>query len=159
MGRSSSLISAAWAMRFCRPVAFRCGRVGLKVEVPVSDFLFTAAYTQASNGRANLRAPWSGYPGYTSVQVQDFNRAGENAFLFRIGYDFPCVPGLSAYALAVFGGDPEDPSPVPAGCVRCESAMGAAERLFEGSLSSGALRRRPTTRGQRPRPDRSPRDR
>jgi len=83
---------------------------GLKVELPVSDFLFTAAYTQASNGRANLRAPWSGYPGYTSVQVQDFNRAGENAFLFRIGYDFPCVPGLSAYALAVFGGDPEDPT-------------------------------------------------
>jgi hypothetical protein len=89
---------------------FSVRQVGLKVEVPVSDFLFTAAYTQASNGNANLRAPWSGYPGYTSVQVQDFNRAGENAFLLRIGYDFPCVPGLSAYALAVFGGDPQDPT-------------------------------------------------
>jgi outer membrane porin, OprD family len=89
---------------------FSVRQFGVKVELPVSDFLFTAAFTQASNGKANLRAPWSGYPGYTSVQVQDFNRHGENAFLFRVGYDIPCVPGLSAYALAVFGGDPQDPS-------------------------------------------------
>ena len=88
---------------------FSVRQFGLKVEVPVSNFLFTAAYTDASNGRANLRAPWSGYPGYTSVQVQDFNRAGESAFLFRIGYDVPSVPGLSAYALGVWGGDPADP--------------------------------------------------
>jgi len=88
---------------------FSVRQFGVKVELPVSDFLFTPAFTQASDGRANLRAPWSGYPGYTSVQVQDFNRAGENAFLFRVGYDVPCVPGLSAYALAVLGGDPQDP--------------------------------------------------
>ncbi len=113
-------VKPRWAVQFVdqrsvgdevlQPGGFSVRQGGVKVELPVSDFLFTAAYTQASNGRANLRAPWSGYPGYTSVQVQDFNRAGENAFLFRIGYDFPCVPGLSAYVLAVFGGDPEDPT-------------------------------------------------
>lgn len=89
---------------------FSVRQFGLKVELPVWNFLFTAAFTDASNGNANLRAPWSGYPGYTSVQVQDFNRAGESAFLFRIGYDVPWVPGLSAYALGVWGGDPADPS-------------------------------------------------
>ena len=54
-------------------------------------------------GDVTLQNPWSGYPGYTSVQVQDFFRAGEGAFLIRAGYDFPWVEGLSAYALGVFG--------------------------------------------------------
>ncbi len=78
---------------------------GLKAELPIQKALFTAAYTWATNGDTNLRAPWSGYPGYTSVQVQDFNRAGENAFMIRAAYEFPW-DGLSAYALAVFGTDP-----------------------------------------------------
>ena len=75
--------------------------------MPAEKALFTAAFTHATNGDTNLRNPWSGYPGYTSVQVQDFNRAGENAFLLRAGYEFPWVHGMSAYALAVFGTEPE----------------------------------------------------
>ena len=85
---------------------FSAQQVGLKLELPVKNALFTAAYTQAF-GDTNLRAPWSGYPGYTSVQVQDFNREGEGAFLLRAGYEFPFLEGLSAYALAVFGTDPD----------------------------------------------------
>jgi hypothetical protein len=86
--------------------SFSGHQFGVKVELPIKKALFTAAFTQAW-GNANLRNPWSGYPGYTSVQVQDFNRAGEGAFLLRAGYDFPWVDGLSAYALAVFGTDPD----------------------------------------------------
>jgi hypothetical protein len=86
--------------------SFSVQQYGLKAELPVQNFLFTAAFTHAS-GDANLRNPWSGYPGYTSVQVQDFNRAGESAFLFRIGYDFPKIDGLSVYGLAVFGTEPD----------------------------------------------------
>jgi hypothetical protein len=86
--------------------SFSGHQFGLKVDLPVRNALFTAAFTQAW-GTANLQNPWSGYPGYTSVQVQDFNRAGEGAFLLRAGYDFPWVDGLSAYALAVFGTDPD----------------------------------------------------
>jgi hypothetical protein len=78
----------------------------LKLDLPVENALFTAGFTHAW-GNANLRNPWSGYPGYTSVQVQDFNRAGETAFLLRAGYDFPWLEGLSAYALAVFGTEPD----------------------------------------------------
>lgn len=85
---------------------FSVQQIGVKLELPVRNALFTLAYTHAS-GDANLRNPWSGYPGYTSVQVQDFNRAGESAFLVRIGYDCPWVDGLSAYALAVFGTTPD----------------------------------------------------
>ena len=86
--------------------SFSGHQFGVKVELPIRNALFTAAFTQAW-GTANLQNPWSGYPGYTSVQVQDFNRAGEGAFLLRAGYDFPWVKGLSAYALAVFGTDPD----------------------------------------------------
>src|SRR6478736_2208970 len=86
--------------------SFSGHQFGIKVELPVKKALFTAAFTHAW-GNANLQNPWSGYPGYTSVQVQDFNRAGESAFLLRAGYDFPWVDGLSAYALAVFGTDPD----------------------------------------------------
>jgi outer membrane porin, OprD family len=86
--------------------SFSGHQFGVKVDLPVRKALFTAAFTHAW-GTANLQNPWSGYPGYTSVQVQDFNRAGESAFLLRAGYDFPWVDGLSAYALAVFGTDPD----------------------------------------------------
>src|SRR5438094_4743046 len=89
--------------------SFSGHQFGLKVDLPVRNALFTAAFTHAW-GNANLQNPWSGYPGYTSVQVQDFNRAGESAFLLRAGYDFPWVDGLSAYALAVFGTDPDSPT-------------------------------------------------
>jgi hypothetical protein len=30
-----------------------------------------------------MQSPWGGYPGYTSVQVEDFNPAGESAFRLR----------------------------------------------------------------------------
>jgi hypothetical protein len=89
--------------------SFSGHQFGLKVELPIGKALFTTAFTHAW-GNANLQNPWSGYPGYTSVQVQDFNRAGESAFLLRAGYDFPWVDGLSAYALAVFGTDPDSAS-------------------------------------------------
>src|SRR5204862_8152630 len=89
--------------------SFSGHQFGIKVELPIRKALFTAAFTQAW-GNGTLRAPWSGYPGYTSVQVQDFNREGEGAFLLRAGYDFPWVDGLSADALAVVGSDPGRPN-------------------------------------------------
>lgn len=87
---------------------FNSRQFGIKAEVPVGDALFSAAYTDAS-GDANVQNPWSGYPGYTAVQVQDFNREGEGAFLLRAGYDFAAIDGLSAYALGVFGTEPDQP--------------------------------------------------
>ncbi|MGH8093222.1 MAG: OprD family outer membrane porin [Chthoniobacterales bacterium] len=86
--------------------SFSAHQFGLKIDMPVQKALFTAGFTHAW-GNANLRSPWSGYPGYTSVQVQDFNRSGETAFLLRAGYEFPWVAGMSAYALAVFGTTPD----------------------------------------------------
>ncbi len=86
-------------------VGFDTQQIGTKLDIPVKKALFTVGYTYTTTG-ANMQSPWGGYPGYTSVQVEDFNRAGEGAFLLRAGYDFPMVDGLSAYALAVFGTEP-----------------------------------------------------
>lgn len=81
----------------------------MKAELPVRQALFTAAYT-VNPSDANMRNPWSGCPSYTSVQSDDFNRAGENALLLRAAYEFTFLDGLSAYALWVHGSDPDDPA-------------------------------------------------
>ncbi len=85
--------------------AFSAQQVGIKAELPWKDALFTTGYTYNKDG-ANIQNPWSGYPGYTGVQVEDFNRAGEGAFLLRAAYKFKPIDGLSTYALWVHGTNP-----------------------------------------------------
>ena len=89
--------------------SFDSNQWGAKAELSYGGALFTAGYT-AAGGNANMQNPWSGYPGYTSVQVEDFNRDGEDAWLLRAGYKFKAVKGLSAYALYVNGSDPDSSS-------------------------------------------------
>jgi hypothetical protein len=81
---------------------------GIKAELQFKKALFTVAYTQTTDG-TDMQAPWSSFPNYTSVQVQDFNRAGEGAILVRAAYEFTTIKGLSTYALAVFGTEPNEP--------------------------------------------------
>jgi len=86
---------------------FSARQFGVRADLPVGPALFTVAYTSAA-GNANMRSPWGGYPGYTSVQVENFNRDGERALLLRAGYEFARIEGLSAYALWVTGSDPDE---------------------------------------------------
>lgn len=85
---------------------FDADQWGGKAEFSYGGLLLTTGYTSAG-GNTNMRGPWSGYPGYTSVQVEDFNRDGEDAWLLRAGYNFGSVPGLSMYGLYVDGSDPQ----------------------------------------------------
>jgi hypothetical protein len=89
--------------------SFDSNQWGLKGELAWGGALFSIAYT-AAGGNANMQNPWSGYPGYTSVQVEDFNRDGEDAILFRAGYKFKSLKGFSVYGLYVDGSDPDSPS-------------------------------------------------
>ena len=84
--------------------SFKTNQFGVKAEVSYGGGILSLAYTTDSKG-ADLQSPWSGYPGYTSVQVQDFNRAGENAFIAKASYDFTRLglEGVTAYALFVHG--------------------------------------------------------
>jgi len=83
--------------------SFSTHQWGVKADLAVDAALFTLAYTDTANGDT-MRSPWSGYPGYTSVQVQDFFRAGESALMLRAAYDLSNqFKGASVYALWVHG--------------------------------------------------------
>ena len=91
--------------------SFSVNQIGLKTEASYAGAMLGLAFTTASSG-ADLQNPWSSYPGYTSVQVQDFNRANENAFLVKLSYDFTNIglQDVTAYALYVHGWDRINPS-------------------------------------------------
>lgn len=88
--------------------SFSTAQFGVKAELAVGNALFTTAWNGNDNG-ADLISPWGSIPSYNSVQVQDFNRAGEDSLMLRAGYNFKSVPNLSAYALWVNGSQPADP--------------------------------------------------
>ncbi|SPE33611.1 putative Outer membrane porin, OprD family [Burkholderiales bacterium] len=92
--------------------SFSTDQFGLKGEVVLGSALLTAAYT-GTGGGADMQSPWGAYPGYTSVQIENFYRAGEKAEMLRAAYNFPQVRGLSAYGLYVHGSQPESPKQYP----------------------------------------------
>jgi hypothetical protein len=95
--------------------SFATHQVGFKTELALGPALFTVARTLTGVGTVtgtgagsgtDMRNPWGGYPGYTSVQIEYFYRAGENATMLRAAYNFPRLTGLSVYALWVDGSPP-----------------------------------------------------
>ena len=89
--------------------SFSADQLGLKAELATGPALLTAAYTETGRG-TTVKSPWSGYPGYTSVQYGDFNSAGENAFMLRAACNIREFPGVSVYGLWVRGSAPEAPA-------------------------------------------------
>jgi hypothetical protein len=89
--------------------SFSADQLGLKAEIATGPALLTAAYTETGRG-TTVKSPWSGYPGYTSVQYGDFNDAGENAFMLRAACNVKALPGFSVYGLWVRGSVPEAPA-------------------------------------------------
>jgi hypothetical protein len=84
--------------------SFSTNQFGLRSDLSYEGAVLTFAYTSTSRD-LDMQNPWSGYPGYTSVQVKDFNRAGESASLVKASYDFTRLglKGVTAYALYVHG--------------------------------------------------------
>jgi hypothetical protein len=84
-------------------------QVGFWGEVGYRNGILSFAYTKNNDG-ADLRYPWSSYPGFTSVQIRYFNRANEQAFMIRASYDWKrFIPGLTTYALYTVGNGRKDP--------------------------------------------------
>ncbi len=79
---------------------FSTHEAGFKVELGRAGAILTAAYTNAASD-ASLINPWSGAPNYTSSMIQNFNRAGEQAWLTKLSYDLTRIglDGVTAYAL------------------------------------------------------------
>ena len=89
--------------------SFSADQLGLKAKLATGPALLTAAYTETGRG-TTVKSPWSGYPGYTSVQYGDFNDAGENAFMLRAACNIREFPGVSVYGLWVRGSAPQAPA-------------------------------------------------
>jgi hypothetical protein len=90
--------------------SFYTYQVGFLGEIGYRNGILSFAYTKDGDG-ADLRNPWSSFPGYTSVQIRDFNRAGEQAFMVKASYDWKrFLPGLTTYASYTVGDGRKDPS-------------------------------------------------
>jgi hypothetical protein len=90
--------------------SFQTGQAGASADVSYRNAVLTTAFTTAEDDRDMIN-PWSSYPGYTSCQVRDFNRAGEEALMFKLSYDFKrFIRGLSLYTLYAAGMGREDPA-------------------------------------------------
>jgi len=78
--------------------SFNTGMVGVQEVVNWKGFGLTLAYTATSNDH-DIINPWGGYPGFTSIIVEDNNRAGENTWMAGVSYDFSFLGlnGLSAF--------------------------------------------------------------
>jgi len=85
---------------------FSANQEGFKVEFGYDGALVTTACTHTSGG-TTMYSPWGGYPGYTSVQIENFDRGGEEAWMLRAAYNLRVVKNLSAYALYVHGSTPD----------------------------------------------------
>jgi hypothetical protein len=84
--------------------AFHGTQFGVMTNVSYRNGVLSLAYTNTGGG-ADMQTPWSIYPGYTCVQVKDFDRAGEQAFLIKGSYNFARfgLETVTAYALWVHG--------------------------------------------------------
>lgn len=123
--------------RLLKGSSFDSRQWAAKAELVRGGALFTVAYSDAS-GNANMQNPWSGYPGFTSVQVEDFNRDGESAWMVRAGYDFATVKGLGIFALYVDGSDPDAANEFP----RREADFNVQWKVPEGVLKGLMVRLR-----------------
>jgi hypothetical protein len=83
---------------------------GIKAEAVFDALTLSLAFTQTGDG-ANWNAPYGSWPGYSSMIVKDFNRAGEWAVVAGAAYDFASLgaPGLSVTGAIAYGDGAEDP--------------------------------------------------
>lgn len=84
---------------------------GGKVSGSWRNAIITLAFSSTDDD-ARIRSPYGGYPGYLSLMLSDFNRAGEDAWLAGASYDFTSigVPGLSGFANYARGYTPDSGS-------------------------------------------------
>jgi hypothetical protein len=91
--------------------SFDTWAVGIKGDLIRGPATLTLVYNQTGRGAA-YRSSYGSWAGYTSMIINDFDRAGEKAWLIGGTYDFVGLglPGFVINAAAVFGRDAIDPS-------------------------------------------------
>ena len=84
---------------------------GARVALSYKGAILAVAFSTTSSG-ADIQKPFGGYPGYLSLMESDFDRAGEDAWLVGVAYDFGRLGlrGLSAFFNVAWGTGARDPS-------------------------------------------------
>lgn len=102
-GQFSHQASTGADLLLGRPFTTR--QFGCQGDLGYRSAVLTLAFTANAIGGTNLHSFWGTYPGFTSVQVRDFNRAGEHALLLKGSYDFAHhgLTGLKAFVRWVRG--------------------------------------------------------
>jgi outer membrane OprD family porin len=81
---------------------------GMNASVSYRGVVLNVAGTITGND-SNVRSPFGGPPSYLSIIVKNFFRAGEEAWLLGLSYDFSYlgIPGLTAYTNYAEGYTPD----------------------------------------------------
>ena len=84
--------------------SFAGNQVGVQVNASYAAAVAVLAYTNTTRS-TGMQSPWGSYPGYTSVQVEDFDRAAEQALMLQCTYSLANLrlPGVSVSGLFVHG--------------------------------------------------------
>ena len=71
---------------------------GAKASATYRGATLSFAFSRTDND-SRIRSPFGSYPGYLSLMIKDFNRAGEDAWLVGLAYDFAeaGLPGVSGF--------------------------------------------------------------
>ena len=87
---------------------FNANTGGIKASISYRGFLLNVAGTITSKD-SNIRSPYGGRPGYLSLMLRDFDRAGENAWLVGLTYDFSSIGinGLTVFSNYAEGYTPD----------------------------------------------------
>ena len=84
---------------------------GGKISLSYQSIVLTAATTSTGNNK-HIQKPFGGTPSYLSLMIEDFDRAGEDAWLVGLSYHFNRLglEGLSAYSNYAYGNTPDNGS-------------------------------------------------
>ena len=91
--------------------AFTTHSWGTKAVISIYNTIFTLAYTDTDTGAA-IRSPFGGRPGYNSLMLADFDRAGEQAWRLGVSYNFNRLgaKGVSILVNIAEGRNAQDPA-------------------------------------------------
>ena len=91
--------------------SFQTGVIGGKMGFGYGGASLSFAFSSTDDER-RIRNPYGGYPGYISLMLSNFNRAGEDAWLVGASYDFSVlgIEGLSAFVKYAQGNTPDSGS-------------------------------------------------
>jgi hypothetical protein len=87
---------------------FNTSQFGIKSDFSYAGAVLTLAYVQTGDG-SDILNPWGGSPSYSSLIVEDFDRAGEKAWRLGLSYDFAEIGwgGLSGFMSFASGNTPD----------------------------------------------------